>query len=399
MAGVSVSGGSQPVVVNYDSQSYAALASSLIGSLPSTTISTSGPFVIPADGSSVTVFGSTAGAGLGDVTGTDNNSLMNQVILAGNGTNLNLTAPTGGGSIIAGNGQNVFNLNGTTAQGSWDVFLGPGGNVVNGDGGAGNGFVVMGGADSVTAGTGNEVVFGAALAGGQVSTASPTIPASAGAVLTYAGGAGAGTVTGGTGLLFGYGGSGNTTYDITQAPSGGTQTAAVTAGTQVAAVLVGGTGTTTVNSTTGLVQYYGTDGSSLSFSGNTDNNLFVAGSGNETLNGAGATGSNVMYAGTGSDQLLGGAGNDILVAGDGSSTLAGGTGSNIFAFIDQAGGSTSMDTINDFTSSDTLELIGGVTVASQDLSTGDLVVTLSDETKITFVGLNYDLPTGSITHF
>jgi Ca2+-binding RTX toxin-like protein len=106
----------------------------------------------------------------------------------------------------------------------------------------------------------------------------------------------------------------------------------------------------------------------------------------------------VFYAGAGDDTITAGSGNDILFGGAGDSTLTGGAGYNVFAFADQAGGSTSTDTITDWGSSDVLELVG-VGIQSQDLSSGSLSVSLTDGTTINFTGVTSDLNPDQVFSF
>ena len=137
--------------------------------------------------------------------------------------------------------------------------------------------------------------------------------------------------------------------------------------------------------------------------------MFLAGTGNETLNAANADGRVNFYGSsdsTSSDSFTGSTtgfnyfvtgGNTTTVAGGtvtgGSESLLGGTGTNIFAIAD--GGQTAHVTIFDFTAgNDSVNFIGeSASQVQTDLanattdSTG-LTVTLSDNTTVTFVGLN-----------
>jgi Ca2+-binding RTX toxin-like protein len=368
MAAVTVAGadGSQ-VTIDYPSAAYAALAQGLLDGLPAMVIDASGTYTLPADGPLDTVIGPASGTASITLAINDLNTSPDQVILAGDGTSLTLTAPGGGGTLIAGTGVDVLDF---SSSDRWNVYTGTtGSRVTVGDGG---GVVVIGGADTVTAGAGAETAFGAAVDGAQITGGSGT--------LLFAAAAGAATIAAGSGLTVGFGGSGQSTYDLSTG----------------AAVVIGGPGSMIVNGAAAAAQMFGSTGSAISFTGSADNNVFVAGDGNETLNGSATTGDNSYFAGSGNDAITAGTGNDVLFGGTGNATLQGGGGANVFAFVDQAG-SSSQDTIADFTAADTLDLIGGLTIASQDTSSGSLVVMLSDNTQLTFTGLTSDLSGNSIT--
>jgi Ca2+-binding RTX toxin-like protein len=370
---VTVAGGDGThAVIDYDSAAYAALASSLLNGSVATVVDASGNYMMGPGGPLDTAIGPQGAGETITVTAVDDNPATGQVMLVGDGTNLTLNAPVGSGTIIAGSGNDMFDLTGPDS-GVWNVYTGPSGSVV--DAGNGGGFVVMDGADTVNAGAGPETVFGAAASGGQITGGSGT--------LLYAGGTGPSTITAGSGLTIGFGSTGATTYTLGTGP----------------AVLVGGPGAMTVNGGTGQTQVFGTSGSTVTFAGPSDNNVLVAGDCNETLDGSGTTGADVFFAGAGNDQITGGSGNDTLFGGTGSATLTGGQGATIFAFVDQADGVARQDTIVDFSSADRLELIDGLTVAGQQVSSGNLVVMLSDNTQLTFAGITTDLGSGSIIHF
>ena len=59
----------------------------------------------------------------------------------------------------------------------------------------------------------------------------------------------------------------------------------------------------------------------------TGSNLIIAGVGNETLTGSGASASNVFFGGTGADVIAAGSGASTIVAGSGASTISGGSAS------------------------------------------------------------------------
>jgi hypothetical protein len=165
---------------------------------------------------------------------------------------------------------------------------------------------------------------------------------------------------------------------------------------------VAGPGVTdTVNGGGGETAVFGASGDSITF-GNTAGvstglTELIAGSGSETLDGSSAQSGIAFYGtadSTGSNLLIGGAGNDTLQAGVGNETLTGGAGNNLFVFngaVD-AGGTI---TISDFAGSSGNEIgftnydpsqIANAINNGQD-ENGNFVVTLSDNTQITFVGV------------
>ena len=167
--------------------------------------------------------------------------------------------------------------------------------------------------------------------------------------------------------------------------------------------MVGGTGAVTATGGSGRGYFQG---------GTSGNNLLRAGTSAATLRGAGA--SDTLVGGAGNDSLigsgsaasiLGGAGDDIIAVGSGSETIAGGAGADTFRFAHLSSG-TRTDVIADFNiSADTLQLVGynanefATAIASAQLVRGNglpypadqpggMQVTLSDNTKITFINLS-----------
>jgi Ca2+-binding RTX toxin-like protein len=136
---------------------------------------------------------------------------------------------------------------------------------------------------------------------------------------------------------------------------------------------------------------------------------FVAGTGNETLNGALAQnglsiyGSNVsdsVASAAISDSLLGGSGNDTLVSGAGYETLAGGGGHNLFVIDATTDGVGGHITIADFTTgtdnmlafanysqTDIQDALNGAMTVTGAGGETDTVITLSDNTQVTFIGV------------
>jgi hypothetical protein len=127
-----------------------------------------------------------------------------------------------------------------------------------------------------------------------------------------------------------------------------------------------------------------------------------AGAGNETLNGASSTANNTYYTGQNATvngdtfyavtQVATGSGNSTVMGSTGASTVTAGPGGTTYTFVQgQAAGGTM--TITDFNpSKDAVRLYGYASGAAQSAISGaqvtssGTVVTLSDNTKITFLG-------------
>lgn len=296
----------------------------------------------------------------------------NETVLSGSG-NLTFFTDGGAGSIVTGDGNNRIIQ---TGSGPWDIHTGAGNNEI----------LISGGANTVSAGSGHNTIL---LADGNnlvASTGRDVIQAVSGADtiaatgnnlvqvegvranLTFIGGDGPATVTGGAGS--------ETVY--------GTAGGYFRGGTAGHNLIVGGDGPTTIVG--------GGSGDTLYATGSALTQMY-AGSGNETLDGSLASGNNVLRAGSGSDQLVGGFGNDILAAGTGTSTLQGGTGGDVFEFFH---GDAAKSAITDFSNieGDKVKLVGygpsEVQYALQhaQITPGGTVVTLTDDTKITFANVS-----------
>ena len=143
----------------------------------------------------------------------------------------------------------------------------------------------------------------------------------------------------------------------------------------------GGSGAATVAAFGGSVTINGGAGTGLFVSATTGNNRITAGTGNTTIYGGGA--GDVLAAGS--------VGGGILVAGSGAETLVGGAGADLFAAIQ---GKIGTLTVQNFTKGQDFFTLTGfaTTEASNALSSSTLIagsqqLTLSDGTKILFVGV------------
>ena len=235
------------------------------------------------------------------------------------------------------------------------------GDTVSGQSAASMTVTIAGGADVVAAGSGAATVLASGNAAGQIIGGSGS--------LLFLGGAGTSTVRAGTGTNSIVGGSG---------------------GLVVAAV----SGTTSVTSGTGVVTLFGGAGSDVTFRSNAAGLLYVAGSGNETLDASGSSGNDSLYGGAASGANLlmkAGSGNDTFIGGAGNNTLVGGSGHDLFAFFSVNGGG--QDSLGTLTSSDTIALIGysltdaaNMALVSSSASSGSSVsYKLSDGTQISFL--------------
>jgi Ca2+-binding RTX toxin-like protein len=196
--------------------------------------------------------------------------------------------------------------------------------------------------------------------------------------------------------------------DLVTAGAGGTEVFnensnnTINGGSGALFVINGSDVSTTVNGGGGATNVFGAAGDTITF-GNvsgitTGLTALIAGSGDETLNGAAAT-SNLAFYGsadsTGSALMVGGAGNDTLQAGVGNETLTGGAGDNLFVFnaAADAGGTltisdfgASANNILAFTGYNPADILNAINSGTEDQS-GNFVVTLSDNTQITFTGV------------
>lgn len=257
-----------------------------------------------------------------------------------------------GGSVVTGNGDDVFNM-----SGAYTVAAGGGNDQYNL---AGTGQVSLGGGLSlINIVTGADTIFAGA------SPGTTGLVGNSGSVFFYAGPA-----------------SANTADFITGGSAGNT--------------IVGAANNTVIYA------------SSLAAGASAPGALLVAGAGNETIYGAPSRSNDLFYgsfSGDANDLLWAGAGNDALVAGSGNQSLVGGSGTDTFYVANTSLLSTisnttvtpGKDTIFLESGSNNLALVGydtlygGVpggasTAVKAALATGNSAVTLRDGTTLTFVG-------------
>jgi len=321
----------------------------------------------------------------------------NDEILSANGRNLlflgsgqDTVFSSGADTIVGGSGAETV---ATAASQSW-VFAGSGPALL----------VNSGGADTLSAGPGAETIFAGASGGLYFLNNSPSlIFAGIGAYAnTIVGGTGNATVFGGSGSNLIFGNDENLVVNLQSSTGtivGGAGNTTVYAGTGGNQVMFQGSGALLYDAESSFsniisnpnspgAEIFASNGGSVALWGSNDGNAFIAGPGNVTLQGSGASGANVYFAGTGADVLVAGSGNDTLVAGTGDSTMVGGAGRDQFVFINGAAGGSVV--IENYNPSDQLSLFGygNSSIISSQVIGGSLVLTLSDQTTITLQGVN-----------
>jgi Ca2+-binding RTX toxin-like protein len=290
--------------------------------------------------------------------------------------NLTFFATGGSGTVAAGGGDNRIVIPGSD-KGAWSVNTGKGDDSVLAAGGGNDTINAGGGHNAITLGSGDDIVQ---------STGDDTVNAGSGSETITAIGKHHDLIYGNASQLFFvttdgsatvFGGSGSDTF------FGGKGKDVVYGGSVGNNLLFAGTGKATL--------FGGGDGDQLYAAGSRDQALH-AGAGNETLFGGFASGADTFYGGTGAAQITGGLGNDTFVAGTGSATITSGLGSNQFVFTNGQAGGTEL--IQGFTSGrDLVDLqdYGKNEVAkalkSQTVVGGSDTITLSDNTTITFAGV------------
>lgn len=131
--------------------------------------------------------------------------------------------------------------------------------------------------------------------------------------------------------------------------------------------------------------------------GDTGTTSFVAGTGNSTLLGGTGTQAQAYFTNplgnSGTVSITMNAGASSVIGGGGASTVIGGAGNDVFGFVNgHAGGS---EVIYNFSSADTLAFEGyGYSLGNAPMETivnGNDVMTLSDGTSITFMGIDHKI--------
>ena len=336
-----------------------------------------------AGGDSIVVVGNSEATTV-NAAGTDN------LVVFVDGNNMyNGSATSDGDTVVGGSGNDTIN----TGAGTTTVNAGTGYDVITlndtGSGAYNDAVYLDTGFDMVTAnGTGDLVVatteYVTVMAGsGETAMSNLTVD-----LLANNDGTASGfdQVTGGAGYLTVTDGSSDNTIN------GG-------AGGLTFIGEAGVTATINVGGSTALI--FGASGDNLSVgtvAGDASGAVFAAGAGNETLNGAAATGNLALYGasqanGSATDVLIGGAGNDTLVAGAGVDSLTGGAGANTF-LIDASGAAGGNITITDFVGADsvafgnyTADQVSTALADGQDVGGNFVVIFADTSTTVTFTGI------------
>jgi hypothetical protein len=243
--------------------------------------------------------------------------------------------------------------------------------------------------DFIAAPSGASTVAASGTNAGILGTGGPLTVFNTGAITTVAAGPSDVTALNAGAMVFVGGSAASTIYGA----AGGTET--LFGGSGPLTFFTGASAGTVVGGSSGPTVVGGAGGS-LVYAGDASGVTFLAGAGNETANAALSSQGNLLVGGsdpTGSNFLFGGSGNDSLFAGAGTETLVGGAGNDQFAFFEAAtSGQTNF--IMDFSASDAVFLIGyGADQATTALANaqslgGSTTLTLSDNTQITFVGVD-----------
>ncbi|APH59066.1 calcium-binding protein [Granulibacter bethesdensis] len=358
-------------------------------------------------GYEVSVLAPIAAGAVSNTVYFNQNTLDNQLIFFGQAGNL-LQLEQGSGTVVGSLGDNTI-VGGTT--GAWSVMT---------DGGSSTpGSLVFGnnssmqvaslGTDTFVGGSGVATVAtygnGSEIWGGQ-SGSSLSFTSHSDGIDTYMGGAGSDTVFAESSGGFYQGGSGTLTFvNDTGSPTlfGGSGSETLFSGSgnglyiqgSGAFSLTNGGGTQHVFGGSVGGVYYGGTGGEIDVVGSSASNTFFAGNGNVTLSSAFSSGDNLFIGGTGRQSIFGGSGDDTFFGGAGTATIFGGGGEDVFAVVNgQAGGNLS---IYGFEASSDLAILGygqtaqDVLNAAQSTVVGgasSLQITLSDSTTITLVGVN-----------
>lgn len=437
MATVTVLGANnQTVTLTYGSNETAATAQALANTIVTdlqngtlTPVAFTGA-ALPSE-SNAALFVSTAGVLLSQPSGYDVlvDNAPGQIAVVGNaGGNERVQAGDGGliyyfgaassGTVVSGDG-NTYITNADPGTGTipasggvYNVTVGAGSNTVALESGqstistgAGVDAVALGTSSSqVNAAGGETTVFGDVASGATPGSGSDTVNAGAGYVSVY-GGYSNFTFVGGTGTVTVQGVGGSDTVFANGS------TGLFASGTAGNSLIQGGNSSATAVSTfSDSSGFHVTSGQVLVGIANGDQLVAAAtgaealhaGAGNETLNGSGSTADNNYFAGNNANvnggtfyavtQIATGSGTSTVFGSTGFSTVTGGSGSNTYEFVQgQASGGT-MTITNFDPAKDQVRLYGyaagtsQAAVAGDQVTSGGTVVTLSDNTRITFQG-------------
>lgn len=308
---------------------------------------------------------------------------VEQRVLADDGP-LTLDTGGGGGTVLAGDGGNRISVPGGSflvQTGTGDDTVGLGGGRSTVAAGAGRNLVgSTGPATAVVLSAGQDTVAGYAGAGrAGADTVSVlgggTLVLGGGSDITFIGGAGPSTVIGASGGVTVRGGAGGGTFHGGRA------------------------GNNRLTGEAGAVTLFGGGGGDVLSAASAGSNVLVAGAGNETLLGGDAMGPSLFVAGFAEPQrgldaattVQGGPAGDTIQAGTGTLTADGRGGADLYVFQHGSAGGAALLRFDP--AADRVQLRGyAAGEADRALSAatrgaGGLTVTLSDNTRITFLDL------------
>jgi serralysin len=292
----------------------------------------------------------TGNGGIGDVT----------LISSASGVEFN----TGGGSgtVVAGSGDNLIGT--PTSGGGNYLFVGGDGNDT---------FTAFSGNDTISPGGGSNLV---GLANGNdsvgLSGTNDTVVASSGNDTI--------TTTGYDAALI-FGGSGQLNFVNGSAPStvvGGTGSETIQGGVGGGLFQGGSAGDNSITGGAGAATIFGGGSGDTLAAGGSLGDVLVAASGNETLTSADSQGLDTMYGGSGSDAMIAGLGGDLM---------DGGPGAMNFEFTMGLTNASSTYNVFNYHAGDTVTLSGYSGTPEFASAGGNTVLSLSDGTKVTFVGV------------
>ncbi|HUC17678.1 MAG TPA: calcium-binding protein [Acetobacteraceae bacterium] len=314
------------------------------------------PLAVPADFSFTVIDTSDGFASVQGNGGED------QRVLISSATGVAFNTGGGSGTVVAGQGSNLIGT--PTAGGGNQLIVG----------GTGN--------ETVTSFTGDNVISpggGANLVGLENGSDTVSLSGTADTVVAATGDDTV-SVTGEDAALI-FGGTGRLTFINGSAPStvvGGSGSETITGGAGGGLYQGGSGGENSISGGSGRVTIFGGGSGDTLAAGGSLGNALVAASGNETLTSAGSHGLDSMYGGSGQDVMIAGLGGDIMLGGSGTAN---------FEFIKglTSAGST-YDVFNDH-AGDVVTLSGYSGAPTETSAGGNTVLSLSDGTRITFVGV------------
>jgi Ca2+-binding RTX toxin-like protein len=292
----------------------------------------------------------------------------NETVLISSGDATFIAGGAFGSGTVVGGGGNDRILIQPTVTGGWSINTGNGDDTVLAIGSGNDTISAGGGHNAIQLGSGSDVIH---------TSGDDTILAGSGSETIAATGTGSDVIYAGSGTLFFMASGASTVF-----AGSGSDT------------FFGGTGPDVV--------YGGTGGNNFLFAGTGAATLFGGGNGDQLY--AAGSAAQALHAGAGNETLFGGfaSGQDTFYGGTGNVSITGGTGNDLFVFTDgQAGGT---DTIQGFvTAYDKIDLQGygnnevEKALKSQKVVGGTDTITLSDNTKISFVGVGQLTATDFVT--